>query len=195
MPWWWPRYPCHMSLVSTGTSFCLCSAGWGWSIPLTSPHFSCPMLIPAPALWLAGKGQSCCTQRGGLARVGDNHRAQGLCTHRVLRDSCQQQGRRLALVSAANRLSSGLRQAEQTHRHVQHQGLDEIAPAPPPLPDAAPSAPAVPRDRSQDNFAAHNTHPWAQFYYKPGVQGQEPFPSEFQWQQCLHLLSTEVFVV
>lgn len=144
-----------MSLVSTGTSFCLCSAGWGCSIPLTSPHFSCPMLIPAPALWLAGKGQSCCTQRRGLARVGDNHHAQGLCTHRVLWDSCQQQGRWLALVSAANRLSSGLRQAEQTHRHVQHQGPDEIALAPPPLPDAAPSAPAVPKDRSQDNFAAH----------------------------------------
>lgn len=142
---------------------------------MTSPHFSCPMLIPAPALWLAGKGPSCCTQRGGLARVGDNNYAQGLCTHRVLWDSCQQQGRWLALVSAANSLISGLHQAEQTHRHVHHQGLDEIAPAPP-LPAAAPSAPAVPKDRSQDTFAAHNTRPWAEFYHKPGVQGQEPSP-------------------
>lgn len=46
----------------------------------------------------------------------------------------------VALVSAANRLSSRLHWAEQTHRHVQHQRLDEIAPAT----AAAPTAPGGP---------------------------------------------------
>lgn len=69
--------------------------------------------------------------------MGDNHHARGLCTHRVLWDSCQQQGGGWlwSLLPTGSAQALSLR---QTHRHVQHQRLDEIVTVPP-LPAAAPT--------------------------------------------------------